>query len=1254
MVQDILLLFLLHSVSSLNIRIDGDNGNDSKCLTEQPQSSCQSLKYVADTINSTGSLTIEIISPTLSVQDNVSFTGINRLAINGQGETLTAIQVQSATAGISFLHCGEIILASFTLTTVTESLLYDSHLISEDQCSFTTNDDYSLFFSNPKKLTIKNCNFTSSNDTHAVFNGALINLSNTTTAASISIDNVIFSNFRVGLKVLVYKSFHITLDVESTEFINNGIGFDIIAINSSNNSISVTACQFNGNGYHGLKVSYNTSCSNNFTIFGCGFFNNTGCNGVSMDLALAMNSTSNNFRGIGSRFIHNSAKYAGGGLNIDLSPPLTGGYHEAYPSNNTITFQFCYFNNNNGSYAGGVGVLMASVSLDYKKEPNDIKFDSCKFNYNRASSGSAVHINRNIPSESGAYFVALVYFYNCNFTGNGQPHLKSKASGNAALQSGAFYANKVWVNFGGKTQFIDNNITALQVSDTSIEFKDNSKTIFKNNSGIKGGAILLTGDSELYVKYNTSMIFNGNRAVSYGGAIAVLHLQVQNLAYSDKCFLSVNFYTKYEHNSKPVFNFTDNKCDSDFGNDLFISNLESCRARCKRLSHVNNVSISDIFSSKCFGTFNFSARSIATPTKNLNVSQVVNAIPGIPLKLNITAKDMFANDTSALFPLTLTISGTNSIRINPHVITNKTHVTFYGNPHETAQLLIQTETMTSITVTAKLNLMDCPPGFIFDKVNSCVCSALTSNRYQGIRYCTSNYSAITTNFWAGYLNLSNVSDNTFLTGHCSVKLCSYNNTNHRFGFYQLPIDYDKEKLDEVVCSHNRIGPLCTKCIENHTVLYHSPSFKCEPFHHCRYGILLYILSELLPITIIFIVIIIFNIYLTSGTLYTFIFYAQIIDNMSPNGFNTISFSRGESLALDVLQTVYGLTDFNILNADSLSFCILNQDLSILDLFMFKYATTLYALCLVLATIIILKLNSLYTCIKLCQKCGRRNIRGSVINGLTAFIVLCYCQSVSITCKVLLPSKLVGKDNKVMKTVLFFDGEIGYGSMEHFYYIAPAIICLMVIILPPPIILLSEPLLVRVSGVLNIRRNAITYTLHRLRMKLKPFLDSFQGCFKDNCRCFAGLFFLYRILILLPMTYSESIDMYYINANIFLFLVLLVHSTIRPFENKWHNYLDLFLLTNLVLFNMLTISNYFISVWKTDEEMYIGIPIPVIQLILMLCPIIIILAIPIVYFTGGRIKILRNRHLERLDDLNSSFPARMLEDNIQMTESYGTF
>uniref|UniRef100_A0A1X7UB66 Right handed beta helix domain-containing protein n=1 Tax=Amphimedon queenslandica TaxID=400682 RepID=A0A1X7UB66_AMPQE len=378
------LLLSFFSVSSLTIRIDEDGNDSIDCLIEQPQSSCQSLKYVADAFSNTGNLTIEIISPTLSIQSNVKFTDINRLTINGQGESLTTIQVQSVTAGISFLHCGEVVLANFILTTVTEPLLCDSHHnTSEDQCSFTTNGNYSLFFLNPKELMIKNCNFTSSNDTHAAYNGTLIKLSNTT----------------VGLKVLLYNSFYNTLYVNNTKFMNNKIGFDVIAINSSNSSISVTASQFNGNKYHGLKISYDKSCHNNFTIFGCTFSNNTGCNGVSMNLVLAKNSTSNIFHGFGSRFIHNSAKYAGGGVNIDLSP--TEGYHNTYPSNNTITFEFCYFNNNSGSYAGGVGIVMASVSLDYKKKANYIKFRSCKFEYNKASSGSAVHVNRNIPNESG-------------------------------------------------------------------------------------------------------------------------------------------------------------------------------------------------------------------------------------------------------------------------------------------------------------------------------------------------------------------------------------------------------------------------------------------------------------------------------------------------------------------------------------------------------------------------------------------------------------------------------------------------------------------------------------------------------------------------------------------------------------------------------------------------------------------------------------------------------------------------------------
>uniref|UniRef100_A0A1X7SXS0 Right handed beta helix domain-containing protein n=1 Tax=Amphimedon queenslandica TaxID=400682 RepID=A0A1X7SXS0_AMPQE len=103
---------------SLNIRIDGDNGNDSiECLREQPQSSCQSLKYVADTINNTGNLTIEIISPTLSLQGSVIFTDINGLTINGQGTNISCSNgsMLYGNSGIVFDKCSNVTLNSFTI-----------------------------------------------------------------------------------------------------------------------------------------------------------------------------------------------------------------------------------------------------------------------------------------------------------------------------------------------------------------------------------------------------------------------------------------------------------------------------------------------------------------------------------------------------------------------------------------------------------------------------------------------------------------------------------------------------------------------------------------------------------------------------------------------------------------------------------------------------------------------------------------------------------------------------------------------------------------------------------------------------------------------------------------------------------------------------------------------------------------------------------------------------------------------------------
>ena len=216
----LLLCILLHSVSSLNIRIDGDNGNDSiECLTEQPQSSCQSLKYVADTINKTGNLTIEIISPTLSLQGSVVFTDINGLTINGQGTSISCSNgsILYSNSGIVFDTCSNVKLISFTIEHC--GLLYKKEQYHGHQ---------SVLFYSCKNFQVLKVNFSDNNGYGLVLYDSI---------SSANVMQNIFTNngkkhsdlLRAeesnatggGLHIRQYNPYYIIILVSDNQFINN-------------------------------------------------------------------------------------------------------------------------------------------------------------------------------------------------------------------------------------------------------------------------------------------------------------------------------------------------------------------------------------------------------------------------------------------------------------------------------------------------------------------------------------------------------------------------------------------------------------------------------------------------------------------------------------------------------------------------------------------------------------------------------------------------------------------------------------------------------------------------------------------------------------------------------------------------------------------------------------------------------------------------------------------------------------------------
>ena len=412
--------------------------------------------------------------------------------------------------------------------------------------------------------------------------------------------------------------------------------------------------------------------------------------------------------------------------------------------------------------------------------------------------------------------------------------------------------------------------------------------------------------------------------------------------------------------------------------------------------------------------------------------------------------------------------------------------------------------------------------------------------FESIQCELSGSAAIASSYWAGY-NTVNATQDNLLTGLCVTPLCNPMTINcNEDELCSLTPMADALELEQQICGNNRYGQLCGRCVSNKTVYYHSASYTCGDHTYCQYGILIYIVSELLPVTIIFLVVLLFNIRLTSGAVYCFVFYVQIQSRLNITAFSSIRIkSHFIQHVVDFFQFAIGVLSFEIRSGPPLEFCIFQTD-SIMNLFMIQYATLAYAFFLVLATILIMRIHSCYSCVKLCRRCGRRNIRGSIVDGLSAFLVLCYFQCASITSRILTPSRLYGIHSQWIASVPMFDGELDYLKGDHLWYAVPAFLCIIFILIPPPTILILEPILTKLFSMDCFTRTAAYWYYNKLRLKLMPFLDSFQACFRDRHRYFAGLYFLYRLLFITISSIIVQGPQYYYGLAICLFDISFHH------------------------------------------------------------------------------------------------------------------
>ena len=965
--------------------------------------------------------------------------------------------------------------------------------------------------------------------------------------------------------------------------------------------------KFGGGG--GLSITLLNNVSNNtFRISNCNFLSNSAGNGGGMYIGFRDASFENKVTVLHTNFTQNQCwKNGGGGLEVGFVPPHShiSETHDYFPHQNSAMLIDCHFVDNMAAYGGGVSIY-ASQHNSYKELKNSIDFMDSSWSMNSATVGAAVDLSSHIWNRANG-ILPKTNFTNCTFKSN---HIKDEVDykeigySSHSKGEGTFFSVGFTIYFCGDTQFISNNGSSLYLASSIAVFSQYSNTTFANNSGFSGGAISMIGFSAVNLEDNTTIDFISNCAQDKGGAINVINLNKKDVFSTYSCFFQYVGKHKDVNSRQIQITFSGNRAggckggeDSDHhsGHSIFASTLRSCYYRCQRLENTKSSQI-DNNTFHCIGNFIFNyfqTAEIATSGNNIyfkdNVDLPLKVIPGKYIELPIRMEDDLQQEVKDVFHISVTNSNISKISIHPSDGYNHGKwIRFYGMPGDKADVVVETVNNREIGVSFMVEMLDCPPGYVLDKngkdkheLYACICSASTDNRRtHGIHRCNdSEYTAILSRgYFLGYTEEHNDTfgkEEYLISSYCPPGYCSTNRpskTSRRE--YPLLNTTSIVELDKLICGPNRTGLVCGSCVENHSTYYHSTKYHCDTNTHCHLGWLYYILTEVMPVTVFFMVIIVFDIKLTTGAFNGFVFYAQIIDTLmiSANGF--IVFPDATYQLLRIGRLITRMFSLNFFSLKELSYCLW-RSATTLDIIIFKYVTILYALLLVFVIVMFLKFCS---CSRLFNKLGMRNYTAqtTVLHGLTGFLVICYSECVRISLLILTPITLFkASSNGSLPMVVFYNGELEYLAGKHLYYAIPAGILFIVFGIIPPILLVSYPLCYKFFALLHINETKVASFLCKIfpLEMARPLFDAFQSSFKDNYRYFSGLYFVYRLTILSSFVLLHNLTEFYLNVQVQLTLILAIHAVIQPYKKVWHNIVDGVIFMILASINAMTVFNY---------------------------------------------------------------------------------
>ena len=454
--------------------------------------------------------------------------------------------------------------------------------------------------------------------------------------------------------------------------------------------------------------------------------------------------------------------------------------------------------------------------------------------------------------------------------------------------------------------------------------------------------------------------------------------------------------------------------------------------------------------------------------------------------------------------------------------------------------------------------------------------------------CRGNRRYLKVGFCATYNNSS---------GLTSVTVCPYFKPDCfnviRFGrhAHYIPLPDNVSELNDYLCGPmNRKGRVCSECMDGYGPAVMSAGFdiQCANCTGSWYGVLLFLFLEFFPATVFYLILLIFQVNITSGTITCYILYSQLViityDRLTAGDIFDVTdifvaANVSSQLHFKLLLAAYDVWNLRFFRYLLPPFCVSSR-LKPIHLIYLSYVSVLYPLCLIVATWVGVEL---YDCnfkplVCLCRplvNClvrARRswNARSDLINVFASFFLLSFSKVLFQFIYLITYQKIYGNDSTL---VLQYDLSVPYGSTEHIAFAAPSVFFGLLFIVLPTFLLIFYPFRVFRALLSKCKLDGII---------LNTFVEKFYSRYRNgldggkDMRSFSGLYFVLRIAILIPNVvggwiYISRDDPFYLR-NVILTMAAVLVALCRPYKVAYMNILDTLFLVHLGLSCHLISSN----------------------------------------------------------------------------------